>query len=257
MTPSLRLVSGFLLAPAAAGLLGSVLCSRSILNDKRPPWSVAYLSILFGLLCALWVIFGGDLIRPAHWRDSIPDVWTAFVMALGPVIGFTTFGMLVVVSLFRERFKKHVSWRQRCSLHHQTRHRRWQRVRWFHLFASSTLVVALTGLLMWFHSVVVPAWDAAAVSASYKDSSSAAAMLPTRDLQRAATPRRPAFDLAVEGTPGSVCLLGLVASGGWLAYTLTYWRGYLRVMPRHRRELLVRHHAPAQYGGRHHPSLKA
>jgi hypothetical protein len=247
MTPSLRLVSGFLLAPAAAVLLGSVLCSQSILHDKRPPWSHAYLSALFGLLCALWVIFGSDLIRPAHWQASIPELWTAFVMALGPAIGLTTCGMLVVVSLFRDRFKKHVSWAARCSLHRHSRHRRWQRVRWFHLSASSILVVALTGLQVWAHSNVVPTRDNAVVSDFYTASHIRDAdKSPTRGLQRPAASRRARFELTpMAAALWPVCLLGLVASGGWFAYTVSYWRGYFRVAPRHRHELLARHRPPA------------
>jgi len=246
VTSFLTLLFCFLLAPVVAGLLASVLCSLSILRDKGPPWSHAILSAMLGTFCSLSVIFRGDVFRPAHWPGRIPEQWFSFVSVLAPSISFMTVVVLITVALFRERYNKHLSREQRHLLRRQRRQRSWQRVRWFSLFGSSMLIVGLTSSLLWSHSAMVSSGDTAVVS----DYAAAASWNPqtsrapeSRGTARAATSGSGLAEAAAMLWP--LCLAGLLASGGWLAYTVTYWRGYVRIKPRNPHDLLNRHHPPA------------
>jgi hypothetical protein len=246
VTSFLTLLFGFLLAPVVAGLLASVLCSLSILRDEKPPWSHAILSATLGMFCSLWFLFGADVFHPARWPGRIPGRWNSFVMALGPTFSFTIVVVLIAVALFRERLKKHLSMEQRRALSRQRHQRAWQRVRWFHLLASSTLMVGLTSALVWSHSARAHFEDTAVVSDYQAAQNWNPQSPPKPERQVGAGRRTPAFNLApVTVLYWPVCILGLVASGGWFAYTVAYWRGYMRVKPRHRRDLLVWHHPPA------------
>jgi hypothetical protein len=237
---------GFVLAPVVAGLLASVLCCLSILRDQKPPWSHAILSAPLGIFCSLWFLFGGDVLRPSHWPGRIPEQWDSFAIALVPSFSLTTVVVLIAVALSRERLKKHLSREQRRSLSRQRHQRAWQRARWFHLFASGSLMVGLTSALVWSHSARAHLEDTEVVSdyqaAQHWDPHSP----PKPERQVGAGRKTPAFNLApVTAALWPVCILGLVASGGWFAYTVAYWRGYMKVRPRHRRDLLAWHHPPA------------
>ena len=246
MTPLLTWLSGLLVAPVSAGLLTGILCYGSMQRDQKPPWSHAIASALAGMFSALWVIFRGEVLSPARWPETIPGQWNSFVMALAPTISLTTVTALVAVALYQDRFKRQLSRQQRRALSRQRHQRSWHRARWFHLFASSLLMVCLTcGLMLWYSggpasddSAVVPNYDAAR---NWNPRTSEA---PSS--QRPAARGRPSFDASlVGGFLWPICLAGLVTSGGWFAYTLSYWRGYARVKPRHMRDLLARHGSSA------------
>jgi hypothetical protein len=246
MTPFPKLLLGFLLAPVLAGLLASVLCGLSILRDEKPPWSHAALSVLLGIFCSLWSIFQGDVFNPALWPAQIPGCWDSFAIALMPTIAFTTLAVLIAVALFRERYKKQLSGEQRREPSRQRRHRSWQRMRWFHLFASSMLTACLTTGLVWSHSTLVPSPDSLVASdfqAAYNWNPRTS---PAPESQARAARTTSTSDFGTAGGLAWPCLvLALVASGGWFAYTVAYWRGYMRVKPRHLRDLLATHSPPA------------
>ena len=244
--PFLTLLFGVLLAPVITGLLASVLCCLSILRDKEPPWSCGVLSAMLGMFSSLWLIFGGDVFRPARWPSRIPGQWDSFVIALSPSIFFTIAVVLIAEALFREHYNEHLSREQKHLLRRQRRQRSWQRARWFNLFGSSMLIVGLTGSLVWSHSAGVSSDDTAVVS----DYSAALNWNPhtlrAPESQGRAARATPAPDLApVAIILWPFCVLGLMVSGGWFAYTVTYWRGYMRIKPRNPHDLLTRHHPPA------------
>ena len=243
MTPLLTILAGFLLAPFIAGLTASVLCSLHILRDRKPPWYHAFVSIAFGTLSASLVIFRGDVFRPGGWPDRLPGQWDPFVIALGAAsLLLTVVVVLIAVALFRERFKKHLSRRERLALRRLRRRLHWRRVRWFHLLGSSALIVGLTGCLLCLHYPRVPLADTSVVSdylAAYEWGRGDPASTPP---QRATDTPKPLLEITpAAGILSPPCVLGLVAAGAWLAFTITFWRGYVTVRPRHRRDLLVRY----------------
>jgi hypothetical protein len=226
--------------------MASVLCGVSILRDKRPPWFHAALSLLFGLFISSLAIFGGGVFHPADWPRRIPEQWDSFMIALGPSIALTTIVVVVVVVLFRERLKKHLSRHERRALRQRERQTSWQRIRWLHLFGSSALIVCLTASLVCLHAARVSSVDTEVVSdyslAYHSNPGNPSLTTP----QRRAAPPRPLLDITMAAAILSpLCVLGLLASGGWLAFTMNRWRGYIRVRPRHRRDLLARHRSPA------------
>jgi hypothetical protein len=245
VAPLLTIQSGLLLAALVAGLSASVLCSLSILRNQKPPWYHALLSILLGIAGASLVLFGGDVLDPGRWPDRFAGQWGLVVTALAASLPLTALVVLIAVTLFRERFKKHVSWRERCASRRLRRQRCWRRRRWFHLFGSSTIMVGLTGCLLCLYLPRVPFADRDVVS----DYHAAAQWNPgdpsTTPPPTGANSPRPLFDITPAAAILSpLCVLGLLAAGGWLAFTMTFWRGYLRVRPRHRRDLLVRPRLP-------------
>lgn len=241
MTLLLTVLIGLLPAPAIAGFLASALCCRSILQDEEPCWSHAVISALAGICGSLWLSFRGDLLRPSRWPNAFPDHWSAYMIALTTSVPLTVLVVLVAVVLFQQRFKKHVS--RRLWIRQHRRNAR-QRRRRLHLLASSALIIIFTVLLV--YAPAGPLFsEAAFVAPNY-----------TADPQRrfedapasapAETGRRPLLDFVPNAlVPWPVCAVGIALSGGWLAVTITYWRGYLRVRPRHRRDLLVRRRLPA------------
>ncbi len=240
MTPLLTILFGFLVAPFIAGLSASVLCSLAILRDRKPPWYHALLSILLGIAGASLVVFRGDVLDPKRWPGRFPEHWGLLVTALAASLPLTALVVLIAVILFRERFRKHLSRRERCALRRLRRQQSWQRRRWFHVIGSSTIIVGLTGCLLCLYLPRVPFADRNVVSdysAAARWSSGNPSTTPPP--MGADTPK-PLLDI----TPAAAilspfCVLGLVAAGGWLAFTITFWRGYFRVRPRHRRDLLT------------------
>ena len=233
---SLFVLFVFLLAPVIAGLLASVLCGLSILRDKQPPWFHALLSTLLGIFSSLLAIFCGDVFHPAHWPGRIPARWDSFVIAMASSIPFSAIVAVIVVALFQERYKKHLSREERHVLRRQRRQGSWLRVRWFNLLASSALIVCLTGCLVYLQSAPVSSGDTAVVDDYSRALNWHPASPPATPPQTKAPRARPLFELSQAAAVGSpFCVLGLVASGGWLAFTVTYWRGYLKVRPRHHR----------------------
>jgi hypothetical protein len=237
---------GFLLAPVIAGFLASILCGLSILRLKKPPWFHAFLSIVLGVFSSLLAIFTSDVFHPSRWPSRIPEQWDSFVMALAASIPFSIVVALIVVALFQERFKKHLSREERRLLRRLRRGTFWLRARWFNLVASSALIACLTGFLVCLCARPVSFGDTNVVddyssARNWNPANPAALPSPTK-----AAPARPLVALDETAAFFSpFCILGLLASGGWLAFTLTYWRGYFRVRPRHRHHLPSRHHSPA------------
>jgi hypothetical protein len=243
VTPLLTLSVGLLLAPVVASLLASVLSCLSILRDRKPPWSLALLSLVLGMIGSLWFIFGRDILYPANWPGSIPEHWVLFVVGVVLATGITSVAVLVAVALFRLRFKKHLSWDKRRFLHHERRRTSWRRLRWFHLSMSSMLMIILTGCLMWSYATWISIED-------HPDDSTAEAWSRRASAAPESRPRpaheKPEFNLtSVVVSLWPFCALGLAGSGAWLAYTVAYWPGYMKVAPRHRRDLLIRHHPTA------------
>ncbi len=239
--PTLTILSGFLLAPLIGGLFASVLCSLHILRDKRPPWYHALLSVALGILGALLVMFRGEVFHPERWPDRFPGQWSWLSTALAGSLPLTTVVVVIAVTLFRERFKKHLSMRERRARWRLRRQRSWRRARWFHLLGSTTLIIGSTGCLLCLYAARVPSADSAVADPAtpYRwDPHNPTAVPPP---SRPASPR-PLFEITTAAVFLSpVCLLSLVAAGGWLAFTVSRWRGYIRVRPRHRRDLLGRH----------------
>lgn len=241
MTPFLIILGGFLLAPMIAGLMASVLCSLQILRDKRPSWSAGILSLLFGILSVWLLMFRSDVLHPGRWPNRFPGHWGQLAAALVASLFLTAVVILIAVTLFQERFRKHFSVSERRALRRLRRQRSWRRVRWFHLLGSSALIVGLTGGLLCLCAARAPSTDHNAVAnfaaASHWDTRNPTA---TPLQSRPETPK-PLLEITTAAAFLSpVCLLGLVAAGGWLAFTISFWRGYLRVRPRHRSDLLVR-----------------
>ena len=228
----------FLLAPAIAGFLASILCGLSILRLQKPPWFHAFLCIAVGIFSSLLAIFSGDVFHPSRWPGRIPDQWGSFVMALAASIPFSIVVALVVVALSRERFKKHLSREERRLLRRLRRGRSWLRARWFNLLASSSLIACLTGFLVCLCATPAPIGNTDVVddystTLNWNPASPPAPSPPTK-----ATPARPLLELGQAAAILSpLCVLGLLASGGWLAFTITYWRGYYKVRPRHRHQI--------------------
>jgi hypothetical protein len=243
---SVVVLVGFLLAPLIAGLLASILSCLSILRLQKPPWSHALLCIVLGIFSSLLAVFGGDVFHPSSWPGRIPEQWDSLVMALVASIPLSIAVALVVVALFQARFKKHLSREERQLLRRLRRRTFWLRARWFNLLASSALIVCLTGFLMYLCAGPVPSGDK-----DVSDDPGAAhywnpAKPPAPPPQPKAVPARPLIDLSPAAAALSpFCILGLLASGGWLAFTLAYWRGYYKVRPRHRRHFPASHRSPA------------
>ena len=226
--------------------MASVLCGLSILRDKRPSWFHAVLSILFGLFISSLAIFGGGVFHPSDWPRRIPEQWDSFMIALAPSAALTTVVAVIVVELFRERLKKHLSRHERRALRQRERRNSWQRVRWFHLLGSSALIVCLTASLVCLHAARVPSNDTKVVSDYSVAHHWGSGNPPLTTSQRGAAPPKPLLDITVAAAILSpFCVLGLLASGGWLAFTISRWRGYIRVRPRHRRDFLARNRSPA------------
>jgi len=245
VTSSLILLSGLLFAPVSAGLLASVLCCLSILSDKKPPWFYAALSAPLGISCALWILFGGDVLHPTRWPGRIPGRSDLLVTALASSFCLTTAVVLTAVAVFRERYKKHLTREQRRLLSHQRHERSRQRLRWFKLCASSMLMACLTCYLVCSHSAWLSSGDTAVVTdypAAYSTKPQPSRVESPRKAFRATSP----FSvLLAEAIVWPLCTLGLIASGAWFAYTVAYWHGHMKVKPRHRRDLLVWRHPPA------------
>jgi amino acid transporter len=241
---SLFVPFSFLLAPVIAGFVASVLCGLSILRRERPPWFHAFLSILLGIFSSLLAIFGSDVFSPAYWPGRIPEQWDSFLIVMAASIPFSVVVALIVVALFRERFKRLLSLAERRALRRQRRQRGWLRVRWFNLFASSVLMVCLTGCLVWAHSAPVAAGDTDAAD-DFPAAFHVAPRNPTASAPQTRAPHaKPLVELsAAAAVLSPFCVLGLAVSGGWLALTVTYWRGYFQVRPRHHRHFTGRHHS--------------
>ena len=237
---------GFLLAPVIAGFLASILCGLSILRLKKPPWFHAFLSIVLGVFSSLLAIFTSDVFHPSRWPSRIPEQWDSFVMALAASIPFSIVVALIVVALFQERFKKHLSREERRLLRRLRRGRSWLRARWFNLLASSSLIACLTGFLVCLCATPAPIGNTDVVddystASNWNPASPPASPTPTK-----AAPARPLLELGQSAAILSpLCVLGLLASGGWLAFTITYWRGYYKVRPRHRHHYSARYRSPA------------
>ena len=226
----------FLLAPVIAGLLASVLCGLSILRDQKPPWFHAFLSILLGNCTSLLAIFCDDPFHPPNWPSRIPGHWDSFVIAQASSIPFSAVVAVMVVALFQARYKKHLSREERRVLRRQERQQFWLRVRWFNLFASSALIVCSTSCLVYVHSVPISSGDTAVVDDYSRAYNWNPANPPATPPQTRAARARPLFQPNGEAAVLSpLCVLGLVVSGGWLALTVTCWRGYWQVRPHHHR----------------------
>jgi hypothetical protein len=247
MTPFLTVLAGLLLAPIVACLLASLLCVLSVLRDHKPLWSYAVLSAFAGFFTLLCFTFPGDVLHPSRWPGRIPGQWHSFLPAVASSIFLTTVVVLVVVVLFRERYRRHLTISERRMRRQQRREKAWRRTRWFRLAASSALMACFTILLLVAlygpgtpeESAVVDNFDAASRGSAGNGAvpsarSSAARAKPLLDLSPAAAVLCP------------VSLAGMLGSGLWFAYTIAYWRGYLRVTPRHRRDFLPSFRAPAK-----------
>ena len=147
MTTLLTILGGLLLAPFVAGLSASVLCSLSILRDRKPPWYHALVSMLLGIAGASLVVFRGDVLEPRRWPGRFSGHWGLLVTALVASLPLTALVVLIAVSLFRERFKKHLSRHERRTRRRLRHQQSWRRRRWFHLIGSGTIIVGLTGCL--------------------------------------------------------------------------------------------------------------
>jgi len=241
---SLLILLGFLLAPVVAGFLASILCSLSILRHRKPPWLYALLSIALGIFSSLLVMFRGDALHPSRWHSKFYEQWDPLLMALTASIPCSIFVTIIVVTLFRERFKKHLSLEERRKLRRRLHEMSWLRMRWFNLIASSGLIACFTSLLISLYSSPVRFYDPAAkdgFSSANNRSPGSAAPTPSTAKE---TPAKPLLDLSEEAAFFSpFCLLGMLVSGGWLGFTLAYWRGYWKVRPRHRRHFPSRHHS--------------
>jgi len=148
VTPSDTVLFGFLLAPVVAGFVAGGLCRLSVLRDREPPWSHAILAASLGMFSSLWGMFGDDVFRPALWPGRIPQEWDSFPIALPPSIALTAVVVMLVVAVFRDRFKKHLSSEKRRIVRHHRHQRSWRRARWFHLVTSSILLSFFATCLM-------------------------------------------------------------------------------------------------------------
>jgi hypothetical protein len=239
---SLVILFGILVAPVIAGFLASVLCSLSILRHQKPPWSHALLSILLGVCSSLVAVFGGEAFSPSRWPARIPEQWDSFVMALAASIPLSIVVAIIVVALFQDRFKKHLTVKERNELRRLRQATYWLRVRWFNLIASSAITACLTTFLVCLNAGPVSSGDTA-VSDDYSGALNWNPAPPAASPSKTAL-AKPLIALSQAAAIFSpFCVLGLFASGGWLAFTLAYWRGYLKVRPRHRRHFPSRHHS--------------
>ena len=107
-------------------------------------------------------------------------------------------------------------------------------------------MACLTSCLVCSHSAWLSSADTAVVSDYPTAYDSKPQTPPAPEPQRKAAPAMSFFNLPlVEAIAWPLWTLGLVASGGWFAHTVAYWRGYIKVQPRHRRNLLAWRHPPA------------
>jgi hypothetical protein len=219
VTPFLTILSGCLLGLVIAALVVSCLCSLSILRNEKPHWSYAPFSIVVGLFGSLALIFRGEVLHPAGWPDKIPGQWNFFVVALVEFLFFSLVIVLIAVDLFQQRYRKHLSVSERKSAWRQRRSGAQRRNRWLFLLVSGTLIVGFSTCLVLVFSADSSADIDKLVVADY----------PTKTPAQG-KPTHGRFDNMRFPENGAVllwpfCLVGLLASGGWFAYTITYWRG--------------------------------
>jgi hypothetical protein len=230
-----------------AGLLASALCSWSILRNRKPSWFHAFLSLLCGNLGSLTLIFGGDVLHPVRWPGRYPGQWDSVAILLAPSVPLTAVVVLVATALFQERFKRHLSRHERNILHRRRRERHWQRARWFHLQASSMLIIASVTSLIWLYSTPVTSRNTS-MSTHYPGAfAGGPGPVPGSPGAAGSAPAKPLLEVSdAAALLSPFCVLGLAVSGVWLAFTVGHWRGDLRVRPRHRRDLLASARCPAK-----------
>jgi hypothetical protein len=216
--------------------VASILCGLSILRHQKPPWFDAFLAILLGVFSSLLAIFNGDVLHPSRWPGRIPGQWDSVVMGLAASIPCSIVVATIAVALFQERFKKHLSLEERRELRRRRHDTSWLRIRWFNLIASSALIACFTSLLISLYAGPVRYYDTDATddysgAANWSPGSPAPSPSSTKG-----TRVRPLLEFTEAAAVFSpFCVLGILASGGWLAFTLAYWRGHWQVRPRHRR----------------------
>jgi hypothetical protein len=216
VTPFLTILSGCLLGPVIAALVVSCLCSLSILRNEKPSWSYAPFSIVVGLFGSLWLIFRGEVLYPAGWPDKIPGQWNFFVVALAESLFFNLVFVLIAVVLFQQRYRTHLTVSERELARRQRRSGAQRRNRWFFLLVSGTLIVGFSTCLVLCFSAESSATGEVLALKDYPTTTPTQGKTTTFEMRwpkNEAAYLWPAF------------LVGLLASGGWFAYTIAYWRG--------------------------------
>jgi hypothetical protein len=247
VTSFLLVLVGLLVAPFVACGVACVSCALLVLRGHKPTWSCGLISAVAGVLTLLWAVFQADALHPSRWPGRIPDQWHSFLPAMVSSICLTAVVVLFVVVLFQERYRRHYTVSERRHRRQQRREKAWRRTRWLWLAASSGLMMGFTIVFLISLSGrgepestdVVEHYSAAAGPASggvipQEAVHAPPGSKPLLDLQPAA-----AFLLPL-------CSVGMLGSGFWFAYTVAYWRGYLRVVPRRRHDFLPSFRAPAR-----------
>ncbi len=227
MTPSWIIFIGCLLGPVITALVVSCLCARSILRDERPSWLYVPVSLGAGLFGSLWLILGDDVFYPAGWSDRISSHQASFVIALVESAFFDVVVGLFAVSLFQQRYRTHLSLRERNLAHRQRKKRSQRRRRCLFLLASGTLIAVFSTCLTlcWSEPSYPGVGEVGDPSALTSNPDTPAEELAEQAKLAPLKASHWRYSMSAAPYLWPVWLAGLLASGTWFAYTVAYWRG--------------------------------
>ena len=239
-------LAALLVVPVVAGLVVSALCAVVVMRDQKPPWLLSIPALAAGMLALLLPLFGSDAWHPSRWGHSPAGSRPFFAPTFVSSIFLSTVVVLVLVSQFRERYRRHLSISERRRRRRQRREKYWHRARWVHLVASAGLTMALIGLALLSLHPRGEEEDYSVADVMHDSSGEwigRSAPPPPKPGNR---PHKPLVDISVAAA--FLCpfyFVGMIGSGFWFARTLAYWRGYLQVPPRHRRDFLPHYRPPS------------